>query len=165
MIDGARTEQAADRRNDWDGDRSLGGLLAVALRALANDHHRRLDAAGYSDIRPGSGNVFEHIGPEGSTVAAMADRAGITPQAMVQFVDYLESRGYVERRADPTDRRAKIVRLTERGQDADRVARENLRAIEAEWERLIGKDRFQYLRMALHDLVLALNTRTKRDET
>jgi DNA-binding MarR family transcriptional regulator len=165
VIDRAETERApAGRRDDWDSDRrSIGGLLAVALRALVADHHRRLDAAGYPDIRPGSGNVFESIGSAGSTVGAMAERAGVTPQAMVQVVDYLESRGYVERVPDPADRRAKIVRLTDQGQAADRVARESLLAIEADWEQLIGEDRFRHLRASLQDLVAALDAQPEPD--
>jgi DNA-binding MarR family transcriptional regulator len=151
-----------DRRDDWDeGRRSIGGLLAVALRTLTAEHHRRLDAAGYPDLRPGSGNVFEHIGADGSTVAAMAERAGISPQAMVQIVDALQACGYVERVPDPTDRRAKIVRLTARGQTADRTARENLRAIEAEWADRLGEDRFRQLRASLADLVAALDDRSR----
>jgi DNA-binding MarR family transcriptional regulator len=86
----------------------------------------------------------------------MSQRAGISAQAMVQAVDYLEARGYVERSPDPADRRAKVVRLTARGRAADRAAREQLEAVEAEWARRIGPDRYQEFRLAFADLVVAI---------
>jgi DNA-binding MarR family transcriptional regulator len=148
------------RNDDWTGaSRTIGGLLSVALRTLIADFHERLDAAGFSDVRPGSGNVFESIGAGGSTVAAMAQRAGITPQAMVQVVDYLEARGYVARTPDPTDRRAKLVRLTDRGQAADQAGRDTLAAIEAEWRQQLGDERYAAFRATLEDLVAAFEAR------
>jgi DNA-binding MarR family transcriptional regulator len=139
--------------------RSFGGLLAVSSRLFAREHHARLRAAGMEEIRPGSGNLFEHIGEHGSTVAAMAERAGITPQAMVQVVDYLEERGFVSREADVSDRRAKIVRLTERGRAADRIARDAIAEVEAEWMTVFEADRFALLRELLTALVEALEAR------
>jgi DNA-binding MarR family transcriptional regulator len=161
----AKTAPAASGAGDgWDGQRrTIGGLLVVASRALVADFHRRLDAAGFADVRPGSGNVFESVGSAGSTVAAMAQRAGISPQAMVQVVDYLEGRGYVERAPDPTDRRAKLVRLTERGRAADRAGRAHLQAIEAEWSLLLGEERYASFRAALEDLVAAIEDRSASD--
>jgi DNA-binding MarR family transcriptional regulator len=150
---------AIRREDDWVEDqRSIGGLLTIVLRTLVAEFHGRLDNAGYPDIRPGSGNVFESIGSDGSTVAAMAQRAGITAQAMVQVVDYLESRGYVERTPDPTDRRAKVVRLTERGRAGDHAAREQLLAIEDEWSRRLGHDRYREFRATLAELAKPMET-------
>ena len=151
------TASPSARNDDWTGaSRTIGGLLSVALRALIADFHDRLDAAGYPDVRPGSGNVFESIGFGGSTVAAMAQRAGITPQAMVQVVDYLEARGYVERTPDPTDRRAKLVRLTDRGRAADQAGRDTLAAIETAWRQHLGADRYDAFRATLEEIVATL---------
>jgi DNA-binding MarR family transcriptional regulator len=155
-----RGEGFRTQTDDWSDDqRSIGGLLQLALRLVVADFHERLAEAGYPDVRPGSGNVFEHIGREGSTVAAMATRAGITAQAMVQTVDYLESRGYVERTPVPTDRRAKLVRLTERGEEANRTARECLETIEGEWSQVLGADRFGAFRETLAALVSTIERR------
>ncbi len=40
--------------------------------------------------------------------------ARASPQSMGELVDDLETKGYVERRPDPADRRAKRIHLTER---------------------------------------------------
>jgi DNA-binding MarR family transcriptional regulator len=111
--------------------------LAVLLEALdaemARRLHEALDAAGHDDIRPAHGVVFETIGEDGARVTAMAEAGGMTKQAMGQLVDHLEASGYLERVADPTDRRAKIVRLTARGWAAAAVAEASLRDTERRW--------------------------------
>jgi DNA-binding MarR family transcriptional regulator len=56
-----------------------------------------------------------HLDLEGTRITELARRAEITKQAVGQLVTDLEAVGYVERRPDPTDQRAKIVTLTERG--------------------------------------------------
>jgi DNA-binding MarR family transcriptional regulator len=57
---------------------------------------------------------------------------------MRYLVDYLETRGYVERRADPSDRRASLIFLTERGWDQVRAALATIARIEEEWARSLG---------------------------
>ena len=52
-----------------------------------------------------------------ATPTDLARGANMTPQAMGELVDELEGLGYVVRRPDPTDRRAKLIVLTERGQE------------------------------------------------
>jgi DNA-binding MarR family transcriptional regulator len=49
------------------------------------------------------------------TPEELAQRLGITKQAMSQFIRELQTRGYVEQVPDPSDTRAKLVRLTKRG--------------------------------------------------
>jgi DNA-binding MarR family transcriptional regulator len=70
--------------------------------------------AGYPQ-KPSHSAVFAQIRPEGNRLTDLARGANITPQAMGELVDELEELGYVERRPDPTDRRAKLIVLTERG--------------------------------------------------
>lgn len=140
--DGWRSEQ-----------RSLSGLITLTQRVVNGEFHRRLDAAGYADIRPGAGKVFEHIAPDGSTIATMAQRAGVTSQAMVQIVDYLERRGYVERLPDPTDRRAKLVRTTERGRCMTSTASRILEEMEAEFRAALGDGPLRELRGMLQVLI------------
>ncbi len=144
--------------NREDGQsRSFGGLLALPYRALVAELHERLTAMGFPEIRPGSGNVFEFVSSGGSTVVEMARRAKVTPQAMVQIVDYLEAHGFVERTPDPGDRRAKIVRMTDRGQSAYQAGLHCMREIETEWAALIGAERFAALRDGLVALSAALD--------
>lgn len=66
--------------------------------------------------KPAHSAVFAQIAPDGSRLTELAQRANMSPQAMGELVDELEQLGYVVRRPDPTDRRAKLIVLTTKGQ-------------------------------------------------
>ncbi len=73
-----------------------------------------------------------NIDRDGSRLTQLAERAAMTPQAMGELVDDLASLGYVERVADPADRRAKLIMLTDRGYDTLQAAFDTILDIEAE---------------------------------
>jgi DNA-binding MarR family transcriptional regulator len=80
-----------------------------------------------------------HIDIEGGTrLTTIAALANITPQAVGELVDDLERQGYVVRRPDPDDRRAKRIVLTERGQACVAAALSTIATLEAELEGLLG---------------------------
>jgi DNA-binding MarR family transcriptional regulator len=61
-------------------------------------------------------------------------------------VDQLERLGYVERLPDPSDRRAKLIRPTNRGLAYMTAARDALADIEHKWTRGLGTDTLTRLR-------------------
>jgi DNA-binding MarR family transcriptional regulator len=128
-------------------------LLSDVFDSLVAAVHEALPAAGFDDIRPAhSVGVFRVIDPSGTRPGELARRAGVTPQAMAEFVRYLEERGYVERVPDPTDGRARLVRLTPCGKKASATARAAFEATESRWEHQIGKRRFAQLHQMLDEL-------------
>jgi DNA-binding MarR family transcriptional regulator len=124
-------------------------LLSVAFMDFSDELFRRFAAAGFGDIRPGHGCVFGSIAPEGSRLTDMAESARMTKQSVGEAVTDLERRGYVERCPDATDGRVKIVRLTERGREAQRVGQELIDEIEGDWARRYGAAEIAALREAL----------------
>src|SRR5262245_24543584 len=100
-------------------------VLLAELKELAIDElHTRLAERGYTDIRASHGCVCRFIDAEhGSRLTYLADRSGVTKQAVGEAVDDLEQRGFVERVPDPLDKRAKIIRLTARGREAMAASR------------------------------------------
>lgn len=131
----------------------LAMLVSAVFDALVHGLHRRLPEAGFPDIRPSHcTGVFRVIDPEGTRPSELARRAGITPQGMAEAVGYLESRGYVERISDPADRRVRIVRLTDRGQQAAAAAAAAFADIEAGWQDQLGENRMVELRQMLAEL-------------
>jgi len=81
-------------------------------------------------------------------LSALSDHLHIAPRSTTEVVDALESRGLVQRRPDPDDRRATLVALTEHGTsvlDAIRAAR----GTEAEriFDRLSQADRAHLARI------------------
>ncbi|MGW3344884.1 MarR family winged helix-turn-helix transcriptional regulator [Nonomuraea rubra] len=121
----------------------------IALEGL----HRQLAEEGFEGIRYVHGSVFRHIDAEGSRLTTLAERAGLTKQAIGELVGDLEEHGYLERVADEGDRRAKIIRLTEQGRMAQAAAARILADVEQRWSRLLGEDVVAVLRRALEQVI------------
>jgi DNA-binding MarR family transcriptional regulator len=124
-------------------------LLNLAFMDFSDELFRRLEAAGLGDIRPGHGCVFGFIDPDGSRLTDLAERAHMTKQSVGEVTTDLERRGYLERRPDATDGRVKIIRLTDRGCEAQRVGLELIDEIEREWAERYGKTEIAALRETL----------------
>ena len=119
---------------DSSGRRTtLIALFRSAAQAMVGELVERLAAAGYVDLPPAYHPVFENIDRGGTRLTVLAARAGVTHQSMSELVAVLERRGYVERRPDPLDGRARLVCLTERGREMVRIALREIAAIEAAW--------------------------------
>ncbi len=129
------TVAAAEKRQRADQQRviTLIALLRRTSRRMVEEITERLEAAGYPDSPPRHHPVFENIDPEGTRLTVLAERAGLTHQAMGEFVGELEQRGLVERVPDASDGRARLVRLTDEGRGVVRAAVREIAAIEAEW--------------------------------
>jgi DNA-binding MarR family transcriptional regulator len=124
-------------------------LLDVAFDDFSDEVYRRVKAAGIRDIRPGHGCVFGNIEPEGSRLTDLAERARMTKQSVGEMASDLERRGYVERVPDPSDGRAKIIRLTARGREVQALGRRLIDDVEREWAERYGEERVAALRDAL----------------
>jgi DNA-binding MarR family transcriptional regulator len=121
-------------------------LLSAALGAFSDELAKRVEAAGLTDVRPSHGCVFGTIDPQGSRLTDLAQRANMTKQSVGEATSDLEQLGYVERVPDPNDGRAKIIRLTERGREAQAVGRLLIADIEREWMQCYGEERVAELR-------------------
>lgn len=132
--------------------KELGILLFVANRELERRAHDALVAAGITDITPAQARVAARIGPDGSRVSDLAEQARVTKQSAASLVEQLEAAGYVERGPDPTDRRARLVRLTARAQRVVEVADAEVTRVLAEWADHVGEDRLRQVHETLRDL-------------
>jgi DNA-binding MarR family transcriptional regulator len=125
------------------------GLLDAAFDAFASELERRVGDTDFRDIRITHGCVFGNIEPDGSRLTELAQRARMTKQSVGEVATELEQRGYLERVPDPSDGRAKIIRLTERGREAQALGRGIIDEIEREWAERYGAERVAALRDAL----------------
>ncbi len=108
----------------------------------------------FGDLRPAHGNAMEQLELEdGLRLTEMAARAGIAVQSMGELVDDLEAKGYLERRPDPDDRRAKRIHLTERGRRNARVAKRAIADVENYLADLLGQRSYASLRRALEEII------------
>jgi DNA-binding MarR family transcriptional regulator len=131
---------------------NLGILLRDPFQEVVRRVSVGLAEAGFDDLRPAHTAVFQHIEAGGSRLTDLAERAQITKQSMGYLIDYLEQRGYLERRPDPSDRRAALISLTDRGWEQVRAALSIIATIEKEWASGLGEPRMQELRELLGEL-------------
>jgi DNA-binding MarR family transcriptional regulator len=153
----SRTEEPALPGSAGDEHPNLGILLRIPLQEVVRRVSTGLAEAGFKDLRPAHTAVFQHIDAGGSRLTDLAERAQITKQSMGYLVDYLEQRGYLERRADPSDRRASLICLTERGWAEIHAALAIIATLESEWTHTLGAQRMNELREALTELARAIS--------
>ena len=97
------------------GNFDIAPLLMLAARTQMAQMMKRLAVLGFDGLTPAFASVMPLLDAKGSRATVLAQKAGVTKQAMSQLVKLLEQRDYVEQVADPTDTRAKVIRLTKRG--------------------------------------------------
>jgi DNA-binding MarR family transcriptional regulator len=103
--------------------------------------------------KPSHSAVFAQIKMEGSRLTDLARGANITAQAMGELIDELEELGYVVRRPDPTDRRAKLIMLTDRGRACIAAGISTIEGIEDQITQALGERGHRQLRSLLSKLL------------
>lgn len=127
----------------------IGALLRVPGQAIHRRIIRELNAAGFEELRVPHMAVLQFPGPDGVRPGLLAERAGMSKQAMNQLLRSLEGFGYLARSDAPDEGRARIVRLTRRGRAAYAKIHDILREIEREWSAELGPNHFAQLKALL----------------
>jgi DNA-binding MarR family transcriptional regulator len=134
-----------------DDDQNTGLLLFYPYRAMEARVLARVREAGY-EVTAAQARVFARIGPTGTRLSDLAAQAQVTKATAGFLIDQLERSGLVTRVPDPDDGRARLVTITDKGQDAVRLAADEVAAVEAEWTAHLGTRRMRQLRQALTQL-------------
>lgn len=131
----------------------IGRLLLNAQRNYSIAALAKLRARGYDGLTLAHTNLLAHMDTGGTRITTLAERAGVSKQAIGNLVGELEAKGFVHREVDAHDRRAVVVTYTAAGRaflhDAHYVKRE----LEAEYTGILGAEGFQALRDLLTRLV------------
>jgi DNA-binding MarR family transcriptional regulator len=131
----------------------IGWTLHRAAQVWRAEFTTAMVAAGHAWFGQARGNLLQHIGPGGLRQGDLVARAGLTKQAVQQFVDELVADGILIRTADETDARARRVQLTAVGiaamRDADRIKS----GIEARWRSRLGSGDFDHLAALLRQVI------------
>jgi DNA-binding MarR family transcriptional regulator len=133
----------------------LPGLMEVVQEALFAEFRQELEETGYGDIRPTHGCVFRFIREEPLRLTELATLAGMTKQSIGEVIDNLVELGYVKRVPDPQDRRAKLICLTERGEEAQQIGLGLFTKVERRWAERYGPKRLAQLRELLEEIAVA----------
>lgn len=129
----------------------LGILLFVAFRHMEQRAFDAVAAAGHP-ITLAQGRVFRRVAEEGSRLTTLAEAADVTKQTAGVLVDNLVDAGYLKRRPDPTDGRARLIMITPRGHEVQAIGRRVIAEIEAEWLAHLGQANVDTLRGILAKL-------------
>ena len=132
-----------------DSDMLIGALLRVPAQAIHRRLVSELNAAGFGELRLPHMAVLQYPGPDGVRPGTLAERAGMSKQAMNQLLRSLEDLGYVTRSNAPDSGRARIIRFTKRGRAAYAKIHDILRDIERQWSVALGARDFAQLKRLL----------------
>jgi DNA-binding MarR family transcriptional regulator len=119
-------------------EEDLALLFAALNAAVTAEVVRRLATAGFGDLRPTHGYVFQHLIPGPARIGDLAIKLGMTQQGASKLVVELEDLGYVLRRVDPEDHRNRFVELTARGWAGIEAGREARAAVTTELRAVLG---------------------------
>lgn len=130
-------------------DMLIGALLRVPAEAVHRRIIRELNLAGFEDLAMPHMAIFRFPGPDGVRPGVLAERAGMSKQAMNRILGSLEELGYLTRSDAPDGGLARIVKFTKRGHAAYAKAIEVLHQIEREWRAELGPKDFTQLKELL----------------
>ena len=145
------TTKRRSERQQWNPD--LGVLAARLSDATQAELFERLAEQGHGDLRPRHGGVLAYLDEDGIRSTELARLSGRHKQIVGRLVDELEDLGYVDRRADPADRRAKLIVPTERGLEAMRLADGIVAEIERRHAEAAGRKTYAEFRNVLRSIV------------
>jgi DNA-binding MarR family transcriptional regulator len=148
---------------DLPSDRqAIGQLLVRLLREFRHDLAAPRAKAGYGDIRDPHLQIFGSVRIGGIRLTELADRAQLSLAATSELVNDLEEMGYLIRRPDPADGRAKLIDLTKRGRDAMSSAGGRVADIERRWSKVVGAKDFAQMCRTMQRLLDELDPKESR---
>ena len=136
-------------------DEGLPDHIARWLEEMTKRLRADLEAQGLRDfpqLRGSHRRILQMIPPRGIRITDLALLAGMTKQALGEFVDWLEQSGFVVSGRDPGDGRVRLVTRTEQGNAAASAAQRAIEAVERAWRQEIGDRRYEAMKRAMRDL-------------
>jgi DNA-binding MarR family transcriptional regulator len=127
---------------NWE---TAGAVLRLASQ-LIDGVQEGLARRGFTDVRPAHGFAFVRISAGDARTADVAEHLGVTKQAAAELTSQLIALGYVTRQPDPSDGRAQLLLLTDRGWACTDAAQAAARETVDQWKselRAADFDRFQ----------------------
>lgn len=127
----------------------VGALLRSVWEWLRDEMYAGVVAAGYDDLTAAHVGLWRYPGLDGLRPSQLADRVGITKQSVNELLGYLEQRGYLLRVPDSADGRARVIRLTSRGQQLEQTIYAAAGAAQRRIAEILGPRRFAQLHSSL----------------
>ncbi len=141
---------------------AIGQLLVRLLREFRDDLAAPRAGAGYGDVREPHFQIFGNIRMGGIRLTELAVRAQLSLAAASELVNDLADMGYLTRRPDPSDGRAKLIDLTARGRGLMADAGDRVEDIERRWSRIAGQRNFNQMCDTMQRLLDELDPKDSR---
>ncbi|MCV7193564.1 MarR family winged helix-turn-helix transcriptional regulator [Mycolicibacterium brumae] len=141
---------------------AIGQLLIRLLAEFRTELAAPRAELGYGDIRNPHLQILGNLRMGGIRLTELAARAQLSPAAASELVNDLDALGYLTRRPDPADGRAKLIDLSPRGRQLMTDAGKRVAEIETRWGDLVGADRFADMRDTMQSLLDAVNPADSR---
>lgn len=135
---------------------AVGQLLVRLLREFRIELFAPAADHGYPDLREPHLQIFGNVGIDGIRLTELAARAQLSLATTSELVTDLQRLGYLERRPDPSDGRARLIHPTPRGRQALDDAGDRVAEIEEYWAGLVGQQEFEEACQVLARLLVAL---------
>lgn len=130
----------------------LGALMRHSWQWIWQQIVAGVVAAGYDDVTAAHIGMFRYPSLDGQRPTQLADQLQITKQSVNDLLGHLERTGYITRQPEPADRRARVIRLTAKGQRLEQTIRDNAQAADLQIAELLGTRHYTQLCDALHEL-------------
>jgi DNA-binding MarR family transcriptional regulator len=127
-------------------------LLFVAHRAAEAQVMEALRASGFDDLTVAQCRIVQRLSPNGTRITDLAEQAQVTKQTAGALIDELERTGYVIRKPDPSDARARLIVLSARGRKLCAAAAAEVGKVEDGWRAHVGPQAYRQLREMLMSL-------------
>ena len=137
-------------------------MMRFAHQWVMTHIYAHVVAAGYDDLSRSQIAIFRYPSPDGLRPSQLAYQLQITKQSVNDLLGEMEERGYLVRAADPTDGRARVIRLTAKGRQLEAVVYDGAQSAERAIAELLGPRQFAQLRHSLETVVSHISERAPR---
>ena len=143
--------------------------LGVVLFLLVEDYESRFLQAyrrlGFDDVRRSHGAVLRHLDGRGATMSLLSQRAGLTKQTIGKIVRQLEQLGYLTVAVSADDRRARLVRISARGEQLVSASNRVVETIRRHYRQRLGEAAFDALYRQLDRATRELGVQPRYDSS
>ncbi len=135
----------------------LGLILMKLTRRFFRMHDEMANRSEVLGLRASYGGVLTNLAERPHRLSELAEINRTRPQSMVKIVNELESLSYVERIDDPSDSRAKLVRLTDEGRMMLSIARDTSNEIYDVYAGIVGEKKLRSMLNTMTTLIDGLD--------
>ncbi len=132
-------------------------MLRVVWQEVRDQLYAGVVAAGFDDLNAAHVGLWRYPGLDGLRPSELADGVGITKQSVNDLLGHLERQGYLERLPDSADGRARVIRLTSKGQQLEQTIYAEAQAAQTQIAEILGPRRFDQLHSSLQLLTELLS--------